>query len=113
MFDGNYGSTTIGCAQGSAIHANGATVSLISGCTFVNHDLSDATMIAAISPLTWHCQLGQWAPLSGTIPRRGASPDFFGCPYRCPLGSFGDRTDFTTAEECPRHDHPPNLGPSA
>jgi hypothetical protein len=56
-------------------------------------------MIHAASELKWHCPFGMWAPLTGAIPRPGLSPDFTGCPYGCPRGTFGDRPNITSSQD--------------
>jgi hypothetical protein len=86
-------------AQGSAIYAERVTSSLLTGCTFRNHDNS-ASVILAGAPLNWNCPLGTWAPVTGAIPRPGYSPDFTGCPYGCPQGTIGHRHNITDSADC-------------
>jgi len=101
-FDGNRASnpTSDNAAQGSAIYATAVPNSLLTDCTFHNHDVTITSMIHVDSDLHWHCPRGKWAPLAGRIPRTGQSPDFSGCPYECPSGTFGDRHNITDAAEC-------------
>jgi hypothetical protein len=88
-------------AQGSAIYSTQVTSSLLTDCTFHNHDATASSMILTTSPLNWRCPLGTWAPLTGAIPRPGLSPDFTGCPEVCPLGTIGDRPNISNAADCP------------
>lgn len=86
-------------ALGSAIFAVQVTTSLLTDCTFRNHDVT-TSVIQAGTTLNWHCPLGNWSPPTGIIPRAGFPPDFTGCPYGCPLGTIGDRHNITDAADC-------------
>ena len=88
-------------AQGSAIYAGQVDRSLLTDCTFRNHNVAAGSVIQAQNALSWHCPLGKWAPLTGAIPRPGQQgADFTGCPYSCPLGTIGDRPNITSSEDC-------------
>ena len=75
----------------SAIYFASKYDSLLSNCTFADHP-SGTSMILATKALKWHCPLGRYMPQSGEF----KADSFVGCLYGCPLGTIGNRPNFTS-----------------
>ena len=99
-FYSNTISNTAPPSGGSAVyHTVGTSFSgtlKLSKVTFRNPQPPHDSMIVANEPMEWTCQLGQWAPSTGTID----AANFTGCPYLCPSGTVGLATGLTSANDC-------------
>ena len=90
-------------ARGIALYTNVLGDSLVTNCTFRNHDVTSSAVVYAATDLRWHCPLGKWSPLTGNLPRINDTDlaDFTGCVYSCPPGTIGDSPSITEAINCP------------
>ena len=86
--------------RGQALQASGFVKrdSLLSNYTLRLHSNMASTLSIGPPGLTFRCPLGQWMPTTGATTFSTLVPG--DCAHSCPLSTYGDRHDLTSADQC-------------